>query len=321
MPVNQATNKSRAASISVFSNTLLVVGKLIIGLMIGSVSVLSEAIHSGIDLVAALIAWWAVKASSAPADDEHPFGHGKFENLSGAIEALLILVAAAWIVIEAVQKLMHPMPMQGLSLGIAIMGVSSIINLFVSNWLMKVGRQTDSVALIADAWHLRTDVYTSFGVMLGLVVATCVHWLYPKGSFEWIDPVVALLVAMFIVKTAVKLTVGAVSDLLDSRLPLEELGQIEQYLTNRKDLLGFHDLRTRKAGGWRFVELHLELPPDMTVRESHAIAHGVSLDIQSQFPTASVLVHVDPSDEDPPSSRRLRSVRLSQDPPRPPDEQ
>ena len=126
---------------------------------------------------------------------------------------------------------------------------------------------------------------------------------------------------LLIVKTAVKLTVGAVSDLLDSRLPLEELGQIEQYLTGRKDLLGFHDLRTRKAGGWRFVELHLELPPELTVRESHAIAHGVSRDIQSQFPAASVLVHVDPSDEDPPSSRRLRSVRINQDPPRPPDEQ
>lgn len=317
MLVNQAPNKSRAASMSVLSNTVLVVGKLIIGLMIGSVSVLSEAIHSGIDLVAALIAWWAVKASSAPADAEHPFGHGKFENLSGVIEALLILVAAVWIVIESVQKLMHPTPMQGLSLGIAIMGASSAINLFVSNWLMRVGRQTDSVALIADGWHLRTDVYTSFGVMLGLVVASLARWLHPNGSFDWVDPVVALLVAMFIVKTAVKLTVGAVSDLLDSRLPLEELGQIEKYLTNREDLLGFHDLRTRKAGGWRFVELHLELPPDMTVRESHAIAHGVSRDIQSQFPAASVLVHVDPSDEDPPSSRRLRAASPTPDPPSP----
>src|SRR5512142_2540278 len=169
--MTQATTKSRAASVSVLSNTALVVGKLIVGLLIGSVSVLSEAIHSGIDLVAALIAWWAVRASSAPADDEHPFGHGKLENLSGAIEALLILVAAVWIVIESVQKLVHPTPVEGVGLGIAIMGISSVANLFVSNWLMKVGRQTDSVALVADAWHLRTDVYTSFGVMFGLVVA------------------------------------------------------------------------------------------------------------------------------------------------------
>jgi ferrous-iron efflux pump FieF len=103
-----------------------------------------------------------------------------------------------------------------------------------------------------------------------------------------------------------------VGDLLDSRLPLEELGQIQKYLSSRADLLGFHDLRTRKAGGWRFVEVHLELPPDMTVRESHTIAHSVSLDIQGQFPYTSVLVHVDPSDEDPPSSRRPVAARLTQ---------
>jgi cation diffusion facilitator family transporter len=307
--MNQATTKSRAARVSVLSNTVLVIGKLIIGLAIGSVSVLSEAIHSGIDLVAALIAWWAVKASSAPADEEHPFGHGKLENLSGALEALLILVAAIWIIVESIQKLVHPGQVGSLGFGIAIMAVSSVVNFFVSNWLMRVGHQTDSVALIADAWHLRTDVYTSFGVMLGLVIAWAAHLVFPEKSSYWIDPVVALVVAIFIMKTAVKLTLGAVGDLLDSRLPLEELGQIQKYLTSRSDLLGFHDLRTRKAGGWRFVEVHLELPPEMTVRESHSIAHSVSLDIQGQFPAASVLVHVDPSDEDPPSSRRKVSAQ------------
>jgi cation diffusion facilitator family transporter len=307
MTAIHARSKSRAASMSVLSNSVLVVGKLIVGLVIGSVSVLSEAIHSGIDLVAALIAWWAVKASEQPADEEHPFGHGKFENLSGAIEALLILLAAAWIVVESVKKLLHPTAVEGLGLGIGIMALSSVVNFFVSNWLMKVGRETDSVALMADGWHLRTDVYTSLGVMLGLAVASAAHWLYPQKAFLWIDPVVALLVALFIVRAGVKLTVDAVSDLLDSRLPLEELGRIEKYLDSRTDLLGFHDLRTRKAGGWRFVELHLELPPEMTVRDSHVIAHGVSMDIQEQFPGTSVLVHVDPADEDPPSSRRFTS--------------
>lgn len=308
MPVGHeehaATKKNRAAQLSVWSNTVLVLGKLGVGLSIGSVAILSEAIHSGIDLLAALIAWWAVRASSAPADDQHPYGHGKFENLSGAIEALLILAAAAWIVIESVKKLIHPTPVEGLGLGIAIMAFSSVVNFFVSRQLMKVGRETDSVALVADAWHLRTDVYTSFGIMLGLAIAYGARVLRPSLSVLWIDPVVALLVALFIVREGVKLTLGAVGDLLDSRLPLEELGRIQQYLQGRGDILGYHDLRTRKAGGWRFVEVHLELPPDMTVRESHRIAHGVSLDIQARLPMASVLVHVDPSDEDPPSSRR-----------------
>lgn len=304
MTADNSRRKSQAAGLSVASNAGLVIGKLSIGLVIGSVSVMSEAIHSGIDLVAALIAWWAVKASAAPADEEHPYGHGKFENLSGAVEALLILVAAGWIILEAIKRLVHPTPVAGLGLGIAIMAVSSLVNWFVSNWLMKVGRATDSVALVADGWHLRTDVYTSFGVMLGLVAASAAHWVYPKQQFLWIDPVVALIVALFIVRAAVKLTLDAVSDLLDSRLPLEELGRIEQYLGGRRDVLGFHDLRTRKAGGWRFVEIHLELPPEMSVRDSHAIAHSVSLDIQEQFPSTSVLVHVDPGDEEPPSSRR-----------------
>ena len=304
MSVAQPNIKTRAASVSVASNTALVAGKLCVGLAIGSVSIISEAIHSGIDLVAALIAWWAVRASSAPADDEHPFGHGKFENLSGVIEALLILVAAIWIVVEAAKKLLHPEPLGSTGLGIAIMAVSSVVNLFVSNWLMRVGRQTDSIALTADAWHLRTDVYTSAGVMTGLGVIAIAHRLAPNRSFDWVDPVVALAVAVFITKAAAKLTLGAVRDLLDSRLPLDELGAIEAYMRSRDDILGYHDLRTRKAGGWRFVEIHLELPPDMSVRESHSIAHGVSLDIQERLPSTSVMVHVDPSDEDPPSSRR-----------------
>jgi cation diffusion facilitator family transporter len=308
MAVTAARHKSRAATVSVLSNSTLVVGKLIVGAVIGSVAVLSEAIHSGIDLIAALIAWWAVKASAAPADDEHPFGHGKFENLSGVIEALLILAAAAWIAIEAIRKLLHPAGVEHLGLGVGIMAVSSIVNWFVSNWLMRVGHETDSIALTADGWHLRTDVYTSFGVMLGLLTMDIAQRIHPQKSFQWMDPVVGLLVAALIVRAGIKLTVGAVSDLLDSRLPLEELARIEKYLRNRQDVLGFHDLRTRKAGGWRFVEIHLELPPEMSVRESHAIGHSVSLDIQKQLPSTSVMVHVDPSDEDPPSSRRRMSV-------------
>ena len=314
MVTNHSQRKNSAATVSVASNTVLVVGKLSVGFTIGSVSVISEAIHSGIDLVAALIAWWAVRASSVPADDEHPFGHGKFENLSGAIEALLILVAGVWIVIEAIKKLVHPTPLGGTALGVGIMAASAIINFFVSNWLMRVGRATDSVALTADAWHLRTDVYTSLGVMSGLAMVSIARRLAPERSFAWIDPVVALFVALFIVRTAIKLTIGAVNDLLDSRLPDEELGSIEKYMRGCSDVLGYHDLRTRKAGGWRFVEIHLELPPDMTVRDSHAIAHSVSLEIQEQLPSTSVMVHVDPSDQDPPSSRRT-GTRSSTEPP------
>jgi cation diffusion facilitator family transporter len=308
---SQTLLKSRAATASVVSNTLLVAGKVVVGLAIGSVSVLSEAIHSGIDLVAALIAWWAVRLSAVPADDEHPFGHGKFENLSGVIEALLILVAALWISVEAVEKLLHPSPISNTSWGVAVMLVSGVVNWFVSSRLLRVGQATDSVALTADAWHLRTDVYTSLGVMSGLGIMWTMQRFASQYAYYWIDPAVALVVAALILKTAINLTRGAAQDLVDIRLPLEEVASLEKYLQGRKDVLGYHDLRTRKAGGLRFVELHLELPPEMTVRDSHAIAHSVSLDIQARYPATSVIVHVDPSDEDPPSSRPRAGRRSS----------
>ena len=181
--------KSRVALLSVASNTVLVVLKLLVGTLAGSVSVISEAIHSGVDLLAAVIAFLSVRASGRPADAEHPFGHGKFENLSGAIEALLIFVAAGWIVNDAVHKLLKPGLVDLLGWGIAVMLVSAVANLVVSRLLMKVGVETDSIALRADSWHLRTDVYTSAGVMGGLAVIWCAKKVFPGANVLWVDPV------------------------------------------------------------------------------------------------------------------------------------
>ena len=162
-----ANKKTGVAVLSVASNSLLIVLKIVVGLLIGSVAVISEAIHSGIDLLAAVIALFAVRASSARADEQHPYGHGKVENISGTIEALLIFAAAAWIIYEAVRKLIDPDEIDMPVWGVGVMLVSAMVNIFVSRRLFKVGKETDSVALQADAWHLRTDVYTSVGVMVG----------------------------------------------------------------------------------------------------------------------------------------------------------
>src|SRR5512136_12039 len=178
--------KRRVALLSVISNTTLVVLKLAVGLAISSVSVISEAIHSGVDLIAAAIAYYSVRTSGIPADREHPFGHGKIENVSGTVEAVLIFLAAGWIIFEAVKKLLHPRPMEEAGWGIAVMLVSSAANLAVSQRLFKVGRETDSVALQADAWHLRTDVYTSAGVMLGLVAIWIGDLLIPGLNLQWV---------------------------------------------------------------------------------------------------------------------------------------
>ncbi len=304
-----AVRKSRAAILSVASNSLLVVGKIIVGLVVGSVSILSEAIHSGIDLIAAAIAWWAVRQSAKPADEEHPFGHGKFENLSGAIEALLIFVAAGWIVVEAVDKLQHPAPLEGIGWGVAVMGVSAIANYLVSFWLFRVGRATDSMALMADGWHLRTDVYTSVGVAAGLFVVAVGERLFPGRSLAFLDPLIAIGVALLILKAAVQLTLGSLKDLLDVRLPPEEVGWIIAYLRGRDDIPGFHDLRTRKAGGERFIEVHLELAPEMSVRESHDIARSVSHGIRQHLSGATVTVHVDPGDRDHPGEHSTTARR------------
>ena len=247
--------KSFVALLSVVSNSTLVVLKLVVGFAISSVSVISEAIHSGVDLLAAVIAFVSVRTSGRPADEDHPFGHGKIENLSGAIEAILIFVAAIWIVREAVERLLHP-PAESMvaDWGIVVMLVSATANWVVSRMLMKVGKETDSIALRADAWHLRTDVYTSVGVMVGLGVIWAGNLVYPDLNLAWLDPVVAIGVALLIVKAAWDLTSESVRDLLDVRLPRSDEEWILALVRRKPIVFGFHGLRTLKAGRMRLSQ-------------------------------------------------------------------
>ena len=217
-----AEQKVAVALLSVISNTVLVLLKIIVGILIGSVSVISEAIHSGVDLLAAVIALFAVRTSGKTPDEGHPFGHGKVENLSGSIEAVLIFLAAGWIIFEAVKKIVTPRAIETPGLGVLVMFLSAAVNLWVSGRLFKVGKETDSVALLADAWHLRTDVYTSLGVMAGLGLILTGEWLFPGVHFDWIDPVAAIALALLILRAAYALTLKATRDLLDVSLPEEE---------------------------------------------------------------------------------------------------
>ncbi len=290
--------KTTAAWISVISNTTLIAFKIVVGVLIGSVSVISEAIHSGVDLVASVIALFAVKGSSKPADEEHPFGHGKLENLSGTVEALLIFVAAGWIIYEAVQRIFHPAggePAWGW--GVGVMAVSALVNQFVSAYLFKVGKRTDSIALKADAWHLRTDVYTSLGVTAGLALILIGDKFFPEvGSrLHIIDPLAAIVVAALITRAAWRLTVQSARDLLDVHLPSEESQWIRETLASFAPRVhGFHRMRTRKAGHNRFVDFHIFVDASMTVQDSHELAHEISTQIKDHFPDTSVIVHVEP---------------------------
>jgi len=296
---NELRRKTSVVLLSVISNSVLVLLKLAVGISIGAVSIISEAVHSAVDLIAAIVAMAAVRVSGRQADADHPFGHGKYENVSGAVEALLIFVAAIWIVAEAVRKFQHPEPMQAVDWGVAVMLVSAISNTLVSSRLFKVGKDTDSIAITADAWHLRTDVYTSLGVMVGLGAIWVGRRILPGVDLEWVDPVAAIAVAALITKAAWHLTAESVRGLLDTGLGVDELAWIRDLLAGlRPQVIGYHHLHTRKAGATRFIEVHIVMDGDLTVTHSHALTEAIIAGIRERFPKARVMVHVEPCGHD-----------------------
>jgi len=294
---DQLARKVSAARLSVASNSVLVVGKLVVGVLIGSVSVISEALHSGMDLIAAFVALYAVRGAEERPDTEHPFGHGKLENLSGVVEALLVFGAAAWILYEAAGKLFAPDPIEGLSWGVMVMGISAIVNLLLSDRLFRVARETESVALDADAWHLRTDVYTCVGVLVGLGAIMLGERLLPAYDWHWLDPAAAIAVAALMVHVAWKLTRDASRDLMDTSLPPEEEAWLREYVTRARPMVhGVHGFRTRRGGRVRFVEFHLIVHGDMSVDESHHLTDVMTSEIRQRFAGANVIIHVEPCD-------------------------
>lgn len=290
--MDKAQEKLAVARLSVYSNTSLVVLKLIVGILMMSVAVLSEAIHSGIDLIAALIARYSVKRSAEPADRDHRYGHGKYENFSGLIEGSLIFLAAAWIIYEAVKKFYNPSEVDIIYAGMAVMGISAVVNFFISRKLAEVAKRTDSLALEADAYHLKTDVWTSAGVFVALV-------LIQLTGIQWLDPAVAIIVAMFIIHAAYDITTRSAQGLLDRSLPDAEIKLIERTLKDRRDIvLSYHKLRTRKMGSERQIDLHLIVPHDISVKDGHDFVEDIEIQIKKDLPGSVIVVHIEPCDED-----------------------
>ncbi len=279
--------KVSIARLSVISNTLLIVMKLAAGLISGSVSILSEAIHSSMDLIAAVIAFFSVRVSDNPPDRRHPYGHGKIENISGVIESLLIFLAAIWIIVEAVKKLLgEKIELESIALGSIVMLISAIVNTFVSRRLYKVALATHSVALEADALHLKTDIYTSLGVSLGLglIIITRINWF---------DPVIAILVALFIVKEAFQLLKKAFTPLIDTAWNNNEIEELEKKLKGLE--VNYHNLRTRVAGNYRFVDIHIQIPEDVTVGSAHKYCDKIENELTRVYENLTVTIHVEPS--------------------------
>ena len=279
--------KVSIARLSIVSNTLLILMKLAVGIISGSESILSEAIHSSMDLIAAVIAFFSVRVSDNPPDSRHPYGHGKIENISGVIESLLIFIAAIWIIVEAVRKLLgEKIVLESIALGSLVMLISAMVNTFVSRKLYKVARATNSVALEADALHLKTDVYTSLGVAigLGLIIVTRINWL---------DPVIAILVALFIIWEAYHLLIKAFTPLLDTAWNTDEIEELEQKLKGLE--VKYHNLRTRVAGNYRFIDIHIQIPEDVTVGSSHKYCDKIENELTSFYENVTVTIHVEPS--------------------------
>ena len=280
-------NKQKAAMLSVISNTLLIIFKLIAGLSMNSISVISEAIHSSLDLLASIIAFFSIKKANIPEDEDHPFGHGMYENVSGFVEAILILLAAIIIIYEAVKKIINGVNVDHIGTGAIVMLVSSLVNLFISLSLLRISKKTNSIALEADAYHLLTDVFTSMGVFAGLL-------LLKFTGIKMLDPITAIVVALLIIKTSINLIKKSMKDLVDSSLPKEDLNKIINIFLAYPEITSYHRLRTRKSGETIEIDVHLRTNGETSLKEAHNLSSAIEKQVQTLFQSCYIVVHIEP---------------------------
>lgn len=280
--------KAKIAFVSIVSNSSLICLKLIVGFLSGSVSIISEAIHSSMDLIAAIMAYIAVRLSSKKPDKKHPYGHGKFENVSGVVEGILIIVAAVWIIFEAIHKINNPGKISSYYLAIGVMFFSAVVNFFVSRRLYKVAKETNSIALEADALHLKADVYTSLGVGFGILLI----WI---SGINILDPIIAIAVAVFILQEAYKLIIKAFDPLLDSRVEQAEIDKFCEIIRlNLPENTAIHDLRVRQNGSVYILDFALQVPPNMIVQDAHSICDLLEKKIRFVYADADINIHIEP---------------------------
>jgi cation diffusion facilitator family transporter len=283
--------KARAARFSIASNTVLIALKIVAGVITGSVAIITEAVHSAVDLVASVVAYFSVRKAEEPADRSHPYGHEKVENLAAALEGVLIVLGAAIIIYEAISKLSSGAHVEKLGLGIGVIAFSAGVNFAISTYLYRQAKLTDSPALEGDAAHLRTDAITSLGVLVALALVAIT-------GVEELDAVAALVVACAIVFTGVRLVSRSSRVLVDEALPeveLERIGAaIEGY--GAPEVIGHHKLRARRAGSRRYIDLHVQFARGTTLERAHQLSHELQRAIGSQVGGADVLIHLEPED-------------------------
>lgn len=290
--MDQRASLTRYAFLSITAAILTMALKTSAFILTDSVGLLSDALESGVNLVAAISALIAIRVAAKPPDEDHVYGHQKAEYLSAGVEGGLILMAAVSISIAAIQRLLTPLPLEQINLGLLISISASLVNLFVALILIRKGKAHRSVALEADGRHLMTDVWTSLGILVGVGIVALTGWYA-------LDPIVALLVAILICLTGIRLLRRAALGLIDTSLPPAELDSIRNIL-NRYCLEGieYHALRSRQSGFRSFISFQIQVPGEWTVQQSHDLVEKIEDDIRKAIPFSTVFTHVEPF-EDP----------------------
>jgi cation diffusion facilitator family transporter len=270
----------------------LIAIKVVVGWLTGSISVLAQAADSLLDLFAAIITFSAVRVAAKPADAEHPYGHGKVEDIAGAAQGILILVAGGLIIYAAIERIIRGSGIELAGAGIAVMAVSIVVSIFLSRHLLRVARRTNSVALEANARNIATDVYSASAVLVGLAIVQFT-------GLDIVDSAIAIGVAIYILKVAVDTIRKPISGLLDEKLPPSQEAVIEESIKKPSgEVYGFHALRTRRAGSQSYIDLHLVMAGDISLERAHQICDEIENEIQSTLHEASVTIHCEPCDDE-----------------------
>ena len=284
------STRSGAARLSLIVIIGLIAVKVTVAVITGSISISAQAMDSFLDLFAVFVTFFAVRLAVMPADEEHPFGHGKVEGVAAGVQAVLIVGAAGFIIYSAVRRIIAGATLELTEAGIGVMVVSIIASVFLSRHLIKVARKTGSVALEASARNINADIYSASGVLVALVALRLT-------GLNIIDPIIAIVVALYVLKTGYDVARESITELVDVRLPEEEEETIVACITEHLgQLAGFHKIRTRKAGNQRFVDFHLQIPRNTSVEEAHRMCDHLEEDIESRLPNSSVTIHVEPCD-------------------------
>ena len=286
------STRSGAAKLSLLVIIGLVGFKVVVAAITGSISILAQAVDSFLDLFAVVVTFLAVNIAAKPADEEHPFGHGKVENIAAIVQAVLIFTASGLIIYSAVRRIITGTTVELTEAGIGVMLVSIIASVLLSRHLFKVSRAVDSIALRASAHNIAADVYSAAAVLAGLLVMRFT-------GFSIIDPIIALLVALLILKVAYDVLRGSFGGLVDVKLPEAEEVKIKSCIAEHySELVGFHELRTRKSGSQRYIDLHLVMPKNVSVEKAHQLCDHLEQDIGNRLRHANITIHVEPCNEE-----------------------